>query len=162
MARLLLLLASTLVIVLRAPALFLEPRFWAEEGAIYFSYAFRRPWYEVLFAPHLGYYALYPHLASLVATRTVELADAPLVTTSMALLAQLIPVTLILWSKAELWLGPARKIIGILIVIFTLSSGEIWLNSINSQFFFALCRLTPHCPLFWHVLLPTYPATLVE
>gem|GEM_PF-796703 len=137
-ARLLLLLASALVTAFRAPGLLLAPRFWAEEGAVYFSYAFRRPWYEVLLASHLGYYALYPNLASLAAARTVELAYAPLVTTLLALAAQLIPLAFILWSRSDLWLGPVRKVIGILIVIFTLSSGEIWLNTINSQFFFSL------------------------
>jgi hypothetical protein len=47
---------GVLVMFFRAPSFFFEPRFWGEEGIIYFSNAFNNPWYKALFTPHLGYF----------------------------------------------------------------------------------------------------------
>ena len=41
------------VMVFRQPQYFISPRFWAEEGAVYFEYALHNSWYRTLFA-HSG------------------------------------------------------------------------------------------------------------
>ncbi|HET8706541.1 MAG TPA: hypothetical protein VFM46_09595, partial [Pseudomonadales bacterium] len=70
---------------MRRPELFSHPRFWAEEGSVYFANAWHFVWYEVLFEPHLGYLSFFNNLAALIAT-TVPLKHAPLVTTIAALM----------------------------------------------------------------------------
>lgn len=132
-------LAAVLAIVLRAPALWSHPRFWAEEGAIYFAAAFNQPWYESLFAPQVGYYSLFANGAALVAARLAPLEYAPFVTLGAALAVQALPVALILSSRAPLWRSWPSALAGVVIVIFTPISSELWLNTINSQFYLALC-----------------------
>ncbi len=132
-------LAAVLAIAVRAPALWSHPRFWAEEGTIYFAAAFNQPWYESLFAPHVGYYSLFANGAALAAAWLAPLDYAPLVTLSAALAVQALPVALILSSRAPLWRSWASALAGAVIVIFTPISSELWLNTINSQFYLALC-----------------------
>lgn len=131
--------AAVLAIALRAPALWSHPRFWAEEGAIYFADAFNLPWYDSLFAPHFGYYLLFANGTALVAARLAPLEHAPLVTLIAALAVQALPVALILFSRAPLWRSWASALTGVVIVIFVPMSIELWLNTINSQFFLSLC-----------------------
>jgi hypothetical protein len=128
---------AVLLILGRAPQLILAPRLWAEEGTIYFAYASGHPWFQALVHPHLGYFALWPNLATVLAAQ-VPLLWAPAVTTGCALLVQLLPPTLIATSTAPLFRGGVRRLLGVLIVVLAPMSGEGWLNSINSQFFFAL------------------------
>lgn len=132
------LLLCILVIYLRLPSLFIEPRFWAEEGAVYFSYAFSHPWYESLLACHQGYYSLFSNFATTLAANFVSLKYAPFVTTYFAFIIQMIPLGIILWGKSSLWNTLVKKIIVILIIFFAPLSGEVWLNTINSQFYFSL------------------------
>lgn len=132
------LLISAMIIYLRRPSFFLEPRLWAEEGVVYFSYAHAHVWYEALIKPHLGYFALWPNLASTIAANLVPLIYVPLITTFFAFAVQLVPITLILWGQSELWQHPVKKIAGIFIILFTPLTNEIWLNTINSQFYFSV------------------------
>jgi len=141
----LLFIAGILVIFLREPLFFLEPRLWAEEGTHYYAYAYHYSqgslWYKGLLNVQRGYFALWPNVASTVAANLVPVEHAPLVTTLMALLIQLIPLGLIIWSNAEFWASPLKKITGMLIYLLTPLSGEIWLNTINSQFYLALAAI---------------------
>lgn len=136
--RTIVLLISILIIFLRRTSFFLEPRFWAEEGSAYFSFAFSHHWYESLINVQFGYFALWPNIASTIAANLVSLIYAPLVTTLFALVVQIIPIVLILWGHSELWLHPLKKLACIFIIIFTPLSNEIWLNTINSQFYFSV------------------------
>ena len=138
-------LLKTIVLVLcifimyiRMPLLFLQPRFWAEEGLIYFSYAFHHSWYKALLTPHYSYYSLFNNIASILAANIVPLQYAPCVTTYLAFFVQLIPFAIILWGNSSLWDTMYKKIIVVLIVLFTPLSGEVWLNTITSQFHFSL------------------------
>jgi len=124
------------IIILRAPALFLEPRFWAEEGATYFSFAYSHPWHQtLLFVPAFGYYSLFVNLSVLLAT-LVPLPYAPLVTTCLSLLAQITPFIVIWWYSSPFWETPAKKVLLSLVIVFSTSTGEIWLNTINIHFHF--------------------------
>ncbi len=133
---------SMCVIVWRAPGLFTEPRLWAEEGTRYFrsayAYAESPQWYRSLFQVQRGYFALWPNLAATAAANLVPLEEAPRVTTALALLIQLAAVAILLWSESELWSHRGIKTLGVLAMIFAPLSGEIWLNTINSQFVLAL------------------------
>jgi len=136
------LVVSLLIIYWRAPRLFHEPRFYAEEGTLFFSYAFTNPFYLALFSPSLtlsiGYYNFYANFSTTLAANIVPLEYAPLITTILALFVQLVPIMIILKGKSVLWDSTEKKILCVLIYLFAPSSGEIWLQTINSQFYFCL------------------------
>lgn len=127
-----------LVMVFREPGFFLHPQLWAEEGSVYFQYAYQHSWGDALLAPHLGYYSLFTNLSSLVAAKLLPLDAVPLFFVLVSMLIQLIPFLLILGSSSAVWDRFWKKLIGCGIVLFTLYSAEIWLNTINSQFYFSL------------------------
>lgn len=143
--RWLLFITGTMVILSREPLFFLEPRFWAEEGTRYYAYAYHYSqgplWYKGILNVQRGYFSLWPNMASTVAANLVPVERAPLVTTLMAFLIQLIPLGLIAWSASEFWASPGQKAAGMLICLLTPLSGEIWLNTINSQFYLALVTI---------------------
>ena len=136
------LLSAAAAIVLREPRFVLRPRFWAEEGSWYFANAFASAhgpeWYRGLtFTPH-GYLALWPNLATTAAANLVPLESAPLVTTLLAFAVQLVPVCIVLWGQSRLWSSIPRKLVAVTIILLAPLSAEPWLNTINSQFYFAL------------------------
>lgn len=126
-----------LVIVLRDTRYFTQPRFWAEEGTLHFAFSFSHPWWQALFQPQVGYLNFWPNLSTLLATLP-PLEMAPLVTTIMALVVQMIPIVLILWSKSPLWSGWKYKLLGIGVVLFAPLTSEVWLNTVNSFTYFAV------------------------
>ncbi len=130
--------AGVVAIYLRAPSLLSAPRFWAEEGSVYFAYAYAHPWLDTLVTPHGLYLLLYTNLAAIVAARAVPLTSAPLVTTLCAFAVQALTLALILWSRSALWRSDTRKVVGCLIVLLTPISGELWLTTTNSQFYLSL------------------------
>lgn len=130
------------IIVARAPTLLSAPRLWAEEGVVYLAHAVAAPWLAALLAPHQGYYALWPNLAAVLGTRIVPLERLALVTTLFALIAQATPLAILLLGRSSLWgegwVGIARRGAGALAIVLIPESGEVWLNTINSQFHLAL------------------------
>jgi len=137
LARGLVLVAACALMALRAPLLLRQPRFWAEKGKVYYAYAYANPGWRALLAPHQGYYHLFANLATVLAL-LVPVRDAPLVTTLFAFAAQALPLAIVLWGTAPPWRTLPRKLLAVLIILLTPSSGECWLNTINSQFYLAL------------------------
>lgn len=125
------------VFILRDPRYFLTPRLWAEEGTLHLSFAYTHSGLMSLLQPQQGYLNFWPNLATFTAAR-LPLATAPLVTTLFALLVQILPVILILWSQSPLWETWKYKLWGIAIYLFVPLSSEGWLNTINSYTFFAV------------------------
>ena len=134
----LLVVAAAAVMVARAPTYFIAPGFWAEEGLLYFAYAWSHHWWETLRATPSGYYLLWANVAATIAAAVAPLRLAPLVTTILALGVQLAPVALVAFGEAPEWRTPARRVGGVAIVIFASLTDEIWLNTINSQFHLSL------------------------
>lgn len=134
----LMLLGAVFLIVFREFNLFISPRFWAEEGSVYFLYSLTHSWYETLLFSYAGYYSFISNFSTMLAARVVPLDYAPFVTLLISLIVQLLPIGIIVFSKAELWKSSGRKIIGVLIILFTMLSGESWLNTVNSQFYLAM------------------------
>ncbi|MBN2145577.1 MAG: hypothetical protein JW774_13260, partial [Candidatus Aureabacteria bacterium] len=85
-----------------------------------------------------GYFSLFPNLATLFASRSVPLEYAPCVTTYLAFFIQIIPFAIICWGNSPFWSSRLHKTGLTCIVLFAPCSGEIWLNTINSQFYFSL------------------------
>ena len=65
------------VLIARSPAIWLEGRFFADE-ADYFAFAWHTSPFEALIAPHLGYWALWTNLATVLGAHALPLEFAPL------------------------------------------------------------------------------------
>lgn len=131
------LLIAAVLIIIRAPSLFYSPRFWAEEGTYYFRHALFVNPLENLFFVRFGYYNLWANLAGSAAA-AMPLEWAPLGSTLLAFAFQLLLTLIVIDSRSKLFNTPLRKLVAIVIPIFTLKSTEVWLNSINSQYFAAV------------------------
>lgn len=130
------LIIIVLIIIARAPSILIEPRFWAEEGTVYFAHAFNNPWYDNIFFHHRGYYHLFANIATIIAANLVPLKYAPFVTTYLAFIVLLIPFTIVLWGNSIYWNTYIKKIFASFIILFVLAAGEIWLTSVNAHFIF--------------------------
>jgi hypothetical protein len=116
----------------------LHGRFWAEEGAIFFTRAWDLPWYKALFAPYGGYLSLVGNASAILATH-VPLARACYVSTAIALLVQLCPIAIIFLSKDE-WLQSRKNFLAAAFLIATVPMCEgVWLNTVGSQYHLNLC-----------------------
>lgn len=131
------------VIVFRAPQLFTTPRFWAEEGTVYFLSGYHNSWLEALFQVHQGYYSLVPTLVGILATLPPP-EYAPLLTTSVSLLVQLGILGALFANRSDYLNTPGTKLLAALAIVFVGAWGEIWLNTINAQF---------HLPIFVFLVL---------
>ena len=137
---LVLLLAATALVVVRAPVLLVHPRLWAEEGSIYLATALVLPWWKALFALQKGYFSLLPNLATVLAARVFPLAWAAWVTTLFAFLLQLVPIAIVSLGQSKFWLSNLQRMLVIVALLCSWNSGEVWLNTINGQFWcLAIC-----------------------
>lgn len=132
-----LLLTSVAVIALnivRCPELLLAPRFFAEEGATYFSCAFRTSFLANIFSAHYGYYALYNQIATSCA-KLAPLEHAPLVTTLMSMLVQVGISLYVLWGELPLLDNLWRRTV-LALAIPLISWPGHWLTIIGAQCWF--------------------------
>jgi len=131
---LLLLVSGT--IVSRCPELFSAPRFWAEEGEIYFAAAYRHGFWQALFLPHIGYFDIVPNVATALAT-LVPLEQAPMVTTLAALLCQMLVSAVVIFGNSPFWDSWPKKAI-ISLGIQLINPFEVWLTTISEHFWFCI------------------------
>lgn len=120
------------MIFLRCPRLFFEPRFWAEEGTSFFSYAFSHSALAALIRPDGGNYDFPRNLASILAVHLAPLEWAPLVTTLFSFAVQLIPLVLILNHSSTLN-STMRQAVAIAFYLVAAASDELWLTTLHSQ-----------------------------
>jgi len=131
----LLCVAAAVVIAVRDPSFLIQPRFWAEEGAVYFQSALDRPPLEALFAPHQGYFSLIANVGGILATLP-SLEYAPLVTTMIAFIIQLSLVIAIALSNAPFLKSALSKTLASAALILVGARGDLWFTTISSQQFF--------------------------
>lgn len=133
---LLLLTAYGLATFIKAPQLFTAPRFWAEDGVIYYLQAQTLPTLEALWAMPLGYLSLPANLAGILASQ-LPLLYAPYAGLAVSLLVQLLLCGVIIANRyfagQRLWQG-----LLLLVPVLVIQSFETWLNPINSQVWLAL------------------------
>ena len=139
------LVALTLVVlafVVRSPEVFSSPRFWAEEGSLWFREAYQSGFIEHLFfLPQrtAGYFLIGPNLSTALGAHAVDIEYAPYITLAFSLLIQLMPFAIVLTGSSKLWDTPLRKFFVCLIILFAPSNSiEAWLNTINSQVYSGL------------------------
>lgn len=138
-----LIISAGLIILLKAPNLIIFPRFWAEEGAVHFKFAYENNLIDSIQFVYWrsGYYNLFTNLVTEIAS-SIPLVYAPFVTTGFAFVVQLIPYIILLTGDSCLFDKEYKKIFGFLVLAFLPSMvGEIWLNTINSQIWFGLIGL---------------------
>ena len=133
----LVLLAS--MICLRMPEIIIKGRFWAEEGYVFFHYAWVLPPTQALFHQAGGYLNLVANAGTLAARWLLPLRLAPYLTMGLALLIQLCPLLLLLnardpWLRARL-----TGVAAVLLVLFVPAVEEIWLQTLHCQFELTLC-----------------------
>lgn len=146
--------------IVRAPRLFVDPRFWAEEGTVWFQHAVTHsPLSTLLFIfRESGYFILFSNLSAVLASLWASLFGlqyAPVVTTICALFVQLLCFVFILWGRSRLTDAWWKRILACFIVLFSpVAVGEIWLNSINSPSYLGLIALLLlfHDPSGWTAL----------
>ena len=127
-------LSCILVILLRYPPFILEPRLWAEENLYYEIFFSSDNWwdgFDALIYP--AYYIGLSRVAGLFAAM-VNPEYAATVTTYFGLLILLIPFFIIFFSSSSYWSNLQQKVVLSLFLIFSCSTGEIWLNSTNIHF----------------------------
>jgi len=129
--------AYTLLLILRAPRIW-PGRFWAEEGSVFFSAACSSGLLKSLLLPHLGYYMAVTSFATTLAARSVPLEHAPLVTTIIAAVIQLLPAALLVTGKIDALPDPPSRVIALALLLVSLPTEEIWLTSTNSAHFMAV------------------------
>jgi hypothetical protein len=134
-----LLATYAVLLLIRMPDILIKRRFWAEEGEVYFHNAWNERWYDALFAVHSGYLNLSASIATLLAAHLVPLEFAPLVSTTFALFIQLCPVFLLITGCVEWLRNRVTLTLALLLLLACNNTGEVWLNSITSQFHLALC-----------------------
>lgn len=134
------------LIVARAPGLLVHPRIWAEEG-IYLTFALHHSAFQTLvhLHPDSGYYLLAanaPALLSAFVSKTFGLEYAPFVTTYSSLCLQILPLAILIFGKSHLFRNRAAIAAGCLLILLApTTSGELWLNTINSMSWFGLAAL---------------------
>jgi hypothetical protein len=131
------LLLFAFLIAIRMPGV-LRGRFWAEEGAVFFTRAWDWPWYKALVAPYGGYMSLIGNASAIFATH-VPLTKACYVSTGIALLVQLCPIAIIFLSKDD-WLQDRKIFLAAAFLIATIPMCEgVWLNTVGSQYHLNVC-----------------------
>jgi hypothetical protein len=123
--------------ILRQPLFFTSPRIWAEEGSVHIESVLNYGVLKSLFLPHLGYYSFFNNYVVGLGLLFFGIERIPYVTTLLSFLVILLVILAPLIIPGKLWNVPWKKV---LLVFFslTIGSAEIWVNTINSQFYFCL------------------------
>lgn len=124
-------------IPLRGLAFFSTPRIWAEE-AIYLVHVHEHGLLYALFQTRAGYASLWTNVVATIATRWGSIESWALFTTLSAGAVQLAALAMVVWNRSSLFRPMWRRVVAVLIIVLAPLSGEIWLNTINSQFYFSL------------------------
>jgi hypothetical protein len=90
------------VLIARRPDAIFNPQFCAEDGFVWFSQAYSYGWWHALLLPWTGIFMTVPRLACSLAL-LAPLAAAPLVTNSIAIAIQALPVNLLVSSRSSGW-----------------------------------------------------------
>ena len=124
----------------RSPYIFLNGRFMAEEGSLYFANAYRSGFfYSLIFVDFKsGYLNLWANISGIF-SNLFSLSFAPLISNYLALIPKILIIFLTLYCRSILFNRFEYKVLFCLLVFLSPQNvPEIWLNSINSQIFFSI------------------------
>lgn len=126
---------------LRHTHLLQHPRFWAEEGSIWFQYGLNHSILGTLFFvfPISNYISFAANIGAILSSRTaahIGLIYAPLPTTLFAYLIQALAIISILFIKSRLFDSYGKALFGCAILVFApTTTSEVWLTSLHSMIF---------------------------
>ena len=138
-----LILIVLLICFYRSPYIFLNGRFLAEDGSVWFSNAYSYGFLKGITQIYFGtqYFNLWANITSVIAI-LFPLKFAPLVTVYMAFLAQLYLYVFIIFGESNFLTNKLDKIIGVFIVIITPAMvPQVWLASNVSQVYFSITTI---------------------
>ena len=132
---LLTLISYLLFLIQRSPEIFAEGRFFAEEGAIYWSYSLVNSKIDtLLYTPVIAGYYLFVSNFQILITTFFPINFSPLITVWLSLIISLLP-SILFFVLTNNKLDNKKRIIISQILLFlpSLNFLEIFVNSINSQ-----------------------------
>jgi len=128
----------------RSPHIFLEGRFWGEDGQLFFQNALGYSFFDHFFKFHEisgGYYELFPRVVALIATK-FPLEYAPLVNVYMSYVIIFYIFVLTIFCKSYLFESRNQKFLLCYLILFCSSfAPDIWVNSTNSQIYFGVLAI---------------------
>jgi hypothetical protein len=126
-----------IVLFVRCPAAILHPRFWAEDGVIWYSDAYTIGWYS-LFSPQVGYLQTISRLIALVA-QGFPLLWAPGLFVAAALIIQTVTATFLVSGRmSSVWPSVWERFLFAFIYVALPNSFETHLNLTNAQWHLAI------------------------
>tara|TARA_B110000971_G_C20005488_1_gene498922 strand:+ start:615 stop:1931 length:1317 start_codon:yes stop_codon:yes gene_type:complete len=128
----------------RSPHLFLEGRFWGEDGSYFFQNAINNDFFENFFKiyePTAGYYNLFPRLAALIAN-SFPIEFAPLVSVYLSYIIIFYIFLLTIFSNSFLVENKKQKFLLCFLILFCSSFvPEVWVNTVNAQIYFGVLSI---------------------
>lgn len=124
-----------IIVFYRSPYIFLEGRFQAEEGYIWYRNVFLNGPLDTLFfvSGFSGYINLWMNLAAFFSS-FVSILNAPLITVYFAFILLVYIFIYILNSNSDLFPNNNYKYLGCMIVLFSpVMTAEVWMNSLNAM-----------------------------
>lgn len=125
--------------ILRTPWPVLHGLIMGEEGTVYLRYAWDTPWLRALFAPHQGYYSLFPNVIGILAARVFPLEAAGYLCVYAELGVQLLLVHIIV--ECERFPGLYQKALAAAVALLSPPTIAIVLCTDNAQFFLAVASV---------------------
>lgn len=125
-----------IMIIFREPNLIIQPRIWAEEGSIFYSWATNHSFIENFSSALVGYYTGFNFFVAFLQS-LFPIDYIASISTWVGFLIQLIPIYIILNTDHPIWNRYYKKVI-LVIFYLLITPPELMLNTTNSHFIFGL------------------------
>jgi len=127
------------LVLYRGRTFLIHPRFFAEEGSVYFANAWNLGFWASLFhVDSFGYLNLYAKLGAGIAAWAPSLENAPFYTSLMGMLAMVLPLFILFLRKGRLWDTWWKKVFLATLIVTADTNAEAWFNLVGAQYFLAL------------------------
>jgi hypothetical protein len=132
------LVTAFLLAASRRPDVLLHPQFWAEDGAIWYSQAYKQGFVHTIFQTYAGYFGIANRFVASVST-LLPLHVVPLLFNALGLLFYILPIAIIISARFRHIIPYRLAAFGIsLLYLGTLNNAEIYGNLANLQWPLAL------------------------
>jgi len=126
-------------LITRIPSVLAARRFWAEDGATFYRFAFEFGVFDALLSTQVGYFLLIPNAAGAIAAGALPPEFAPLAAISISFVVQLLPAIAIATGGSPEFSKGWRLPVALALVLLVPMSEECHLNTANSQVHLMLC-----------------------
>ena len=133
-------LLSAILIVARNPTFFTHPQFWAEDGVVWYAQAYNSGWLHSIFVPQAGYLCTVQRLVvGISLLMHLEYAALPMML--WGLLAQALPVPILLSSRCRPWGPLSTRLIFAFVYVAIPNAQDVHVVCTNSQWHLATAAL---------------------